>query len=99
MGAGLFGPHPAFRAARDRVIGSVLRTGSGGLAAWVLTAAASGLAEAASALGASAAVGPVPSVSQAASTRALETNKAKRVTVATLRLLNITTFIRRHSGH
>src|SRR5262249_40323340 len=68
------------RAARDRVIGSALRAGSGGLVAWVLIAATSGLAAAGAALGASAAVGPVVSVSQAPSASAHETSLAKRVT-------------------
>src|SRR5512136_1800717 len=61
------------RAARERVIGSVSRTGSDGLAAWILGVSVLG-AIAISALGASAAVGPVPSVEQAASASAQAPN-------------------------
>jgi|SRR5262249_53282953 len=83
------------RAARDRVIGSALRAGSGGLVAWVLIAATSGLAAAGAALGASAAVGPVVSVSQAPSASAHETSSAKRVTATNVLAGEFREFIRR----
>src|SRR5690348_1615776 len=83
------------RAARDRVIGSASRTGSRGLVACVVTAVTSGLAAAGSALGASAAVGPVPSVSQAATASAHEKSKAKCVIARILSALKRREFIRR----
>src|SRR5262249_17510411 len=84
------------RAARDRVIGSASCTGSGGVAVWFLITTTSGFAAADSALGASAAaVGPFPSVSQAASASALETSKTKRVTAMNVPAREFGEFIRR----
>jgi hypothetical protein len=83
------------RAARDRVMGSALRTGSGGLVACVVTMGTSGLLAVGSALGASAAVGPVPSVSQEATASVHEMSKAKRVIAMILPAFKLREFIRR----
>src|ERR1044072_4450348 len=79
------------RAARAWVMGSASAAGSVGFAAWVFgvsgfPGSATGLAETAAALGASAAAGPAPSVSQAASTIETLANRMARENARKLRV-------------